>query len=172
MGARPSYRPGRGGRGHPAEPGHPSRTILALPHDRAPSNLHQVQPVPLTQCAAWGLRSQKHTTYAHAGILRLLLLPAVHPDGSVCKRAKTKQTDILLLLLLLILILIIILPLPVLLLLLLFLFKLLSLLIFHLWSHLKASILIRGLLDFDILTVTKRGKEIVLKIINPHFLSV
>lgn len=93
MGARPSHRPGRGGRGHPAEPGHPAGTLLALPHDRAPPNLHQVQPVPLTQRAAWGLRSQEHTAYAHAGKLRLLSLPAVYPDGLVCNSATTTQTD-------------------------------------------------------------------------------
>lgn len=67
MGARPSHRPGRDRRRYPAEPGDPAGTFLEVPYDRAPPNLHQVQPVPLTQCTAWGLRSQEHTAHTHPG---------------------------------------------------------------------------------------------------------
>lgn len=67
MGARPSHRPRWDWCWDPAEPGDPTGAVLEVSHDRAPSNLHQVQPVPLTQCAAWGLRTQKHTAHTHSG---------------------------------------------------------------------------------------------------------
>lgn len=67
MGARPCHRQGRDRNRNPAEPDGPTGTILEVSYDRAPSNIHQVQPLPLSQCAAWGLRTQEHTTHTHTG---------------------------------------------------------------------------------------------------------
>lgn len=67
MGARPGHRPWRGRCWNPTEPGNPTWTILEVSYDCASSNLHQVQPVSVTQCTAGGLRTQEHTAYTHSG---------------------------------------------------------------------------------------------------------
>lgn len=67
MGARPGHRPWRGRCWNPAEPGNPTGTFLEVSYDRAPSDLHQVQPVSLTQRTAGGLRTQEYTAYTHSG---------------------------------------------------------------------------------------------------------
>ncbi|TNN47812.1 hypothetical protein EYF80_042009 [Liparis tanakae] len=70
MGARPRHRPRRGRRRDPAESGHPAGPLLEVPHDRAPPDLHQVQPVPVAQRAARGLRTPEHSAHAHSVRLR------------------------------------------------------------------------------------------------------
>lgn len=67
MGARPRHRQGRDRDRNPAEPDGPTWTFLEVSYDRAPSNLHQVQPVPLSQCAAWGLRTEEYTPHTYTG---------------------------------------------------------------------------------------------------------
>lgn len=67
MGARPCHRQGRDRDRNPAEPDGPTWTFLEVSYDRAPSNLHQVQPVPLSQCAAWGLRAEEYTPHTYTG---------------------------------------------------------------------------------------------------------
>lgn len=67
MGARPRHRQGRDRNRNPAEPDGPTGTILEVSYDCSPSNLYQVQPLPLSQCVARGLRTQEHTTHTHTG---------------------------------------------------------------------------------------------------------
>lgn len=67
MGARPGYRPWRGWRWKPAEPGYTPGTFLEVSYDSTPSYLYQVQPLPLTQRTAGGLRTQEHTAHTHSG---------------------------------------------------------------------------------------------------------
>lgn len=77
MGARPRHRQGRDRDWNPAEPDGPTGTFLEVSYDCAPPDLHQVQPFPLSQCVAGGVRTQKHTTHAHTGNGS----HAVHTDG-------------------------------------------------------------------------------------------
>lgn len=86
VGARPSHRSWRDRRWNPAEPGNTSRTFLEVSYDCAPSNLHQVQPVPLSQCTAWGLRTQKHTAYAHSGNVQAPVVAGCSPRWACLPR--------------------------------------------------------------------------------------
>lgn len=67
MGEGPCHWPWRDRHRNPAESGNPTRPVLEVSHDSAPSDLCQVQSVALAQRAAGGLWTQKHPTHAHTG---------------------------------------------------------------------------------------------------------
>lgn len=80
MGARPRHRQGRDRDRNPAEPDGPTGTFLEVSYDCAPPDLHQVQPFPLSQCVAGGVRTQEHTAHTHTGNGS----HTVHTDGLFC----------------------------------------------------------------------------------------